>query len=226
MRARSRAGDQVTLRVVNSFENVPAPFLLPRDVPVRMGKYDWTNVNLGVRSFNGRMLSLQADVTCCSFYDGDAVTTRVTLIFRPSTLFEINVGHEANAIDLPTGAVDIHLATTDAVVNFTPDMQVALQAQYDKLYSGPVLFTAGSAATGMYRGIKLWEVAVNKARKVDRDSVAAALDSARIDQGPGGPAEMVPGKRHCRMNMYTAVAKGGKYEVVARSKGLVDPKEC
>jgi hypothetical protein len=72
-------------------------------------------------------------MTCCRFYDGDALTTRVTLIFRPSTLFEINVGHEANAIDLPTGAVDIHLATTDAVVNFTPDMQVALQAQYDNI---------------------------------------------------------------------------------------------
>jgi len=78
----------------------------------------------------------------------------------------------------------------------------------------------------MYRGLKLWEVAVKKAKKVDRETVAAALDSARIDQGPGGPAEMVPGKRHCKMNMYIAVAKNGKYEVVGRSKGLVDPKEC
>jgi urea transport system substrate-binding protein len=26
--------------------------------------------------------------------------------------------------------------------------------------------------------------------------------------------------------MYTAVAKGGNYEIVARSAGLVDPKEC
>jgi hypothetical protein len=45
----------------------------------------------------------------------------------------MNVGHEANAIDLPTGSVDIHLATADAVVNFTPVMQVALQAQYDNI---------------------------------------------------------------------------------------------
>jgi len=28
------------------------------------------------------------------------------------------------------------------------------------------------------------------------------------------------------MKMYTAVAKNGAYEIVARSKGLVDPKEC
>ena len=37
---------------------------------------------------------------------------------------------------------------------------------------------------------------------------------------------MVPGKRHCKMKMYTAVAKGGVYEIVAHSNGLVDPKEC
>jgi len=37
---------------------------------------------------------------------------------------------------------------------------------------------------------------------------------------------MVPGTRHCKMKMYTAVAKGGNYEIVARSAGLVDPKEC
>jgi len=100
-----------------------------------------------------------------------------------------------------------------------------LQAAYDERYKGDVLFTAGSAATGMYRGLKLWEAAVSEAGGVDRDDVAAALDHAKISQGPGGPAEMVPGKRHCRMNMYIAVAKGGEYEVISRSK-MVDPKEC
>jgi hypothetical protein len=133
VRARSRAGEQVTLRVINSFESVPAPFFLPRNVPVNVGTYNWTNVNVGVRTFNGRLLTLQADVTCCRFYDGDALVTQVNLIYRPSTHFEINVGHQANAIDLPTGAVDIHLATVDAVVNFTPVMQTALQAQYDNI---------------------------------------------------------------------------------------------
>jgi cellulose/xylan binding protein with CBM9 domain len=133
VRARSRIGDQVTLRLINSFENVPLPFFLPRSVPVPAGTYDWTNVEMGLRTFNGRLLTLQADLTCCSFYDGDAVVTRVTLIFRPSVHFEITAGHEANLIDLPTGKVDIHLATSDAVVNFTPVMQIALQAQYDNI---------------------------------------------------------------------------------------------
>jgi ABC-type branched-subunit amino acid transport system substrate-binding protein len=101
-----------------------------------------------------------------------------------------------------------------------------LQAAYEKQFPGNFLFAAGSAATGTYRGLKLWEAAVKEAGSVDRDAVAKALDHAKIAEGPGGPAEMVPGQRHCKMKMYTAVAKGGKYEVVARSAGLVDPKEC
>lgn len=100
-----------------------------------------------------------------------------------------------------------------------------LQEQYDTMFPGNVLFTAGSAATGMYRGLKLWEVAVNEAGNLERDDVAAALDHARIDQGPGGPSEMVPGKRHCAMNMYIAVANSGTYEIV-QSDEMVDPKEC
>ena len=133
VRARSRIGDQVTFRLIDSFENVPALFFLPRSVPVLPVKYEWTTFNVGVRTFNGRLLTLQADVTCCSFYDGSALHTRSSLIFRPSTYFEITATHEANLIDLPTGNVDIHLATADAAINFTPDMQLALQVQYDNI---------------------------------------------------------------------------------------------
>ncbi len=106
------------------------------------------------------------------------------------------------------------------------EFSAKLQAEYDKRFPGKVLFTAGSGATGMYRGLKLWEAAVNEAGTTAREDVAKALDHAKIDQGPGGPAEMVPGKRHCRMNMYIAIAKNGQYELISHSKGLVDPKEC
>ncbi len=44
-------------------------------------------------------------------------------------------------------------------------------------------------------------------------------------QGPGGPAEMVPGQHHVRMNMYIARSEGGTFEVV-ESLGHIDPDEC
>ena len=42
----------------------------------------------------------------------------------------------------------------------------------------------------------------------------AALDHAQIAEGPGGPAAMVPGQHHVRMNMYIAQARGGRFEIV------------
>ena len=55
------------------------------------------------------------------------------MVFRPSIYFEITTTYEPSFIELPTGDVDIHIATVDAVVNLTPDMQLALQAQYDNI---------------------------------------------------------------------------------------------
>ncbi|MFC3228832.1 substrate-binding protein [Marinibaculum pumilum] len=90
----------------------------------------------------------------------------------------------------------------------------------------PYQFTAGSAATGTWRGLKLYEQAVIATNgDVSRDAVNEAMQTAKIEQGPGGGAEMVPGKWHCKMNMYIAVAHNGQYDVVEKYD-MVDPKEC
>ncbi len=100
----------------------------------------------------------------------------------------------------------------------------ALVERYNELYPGSAKFTAGSACTGMYRGLKLWASAVTAAGSLDQDAVVKALDESSIAEGPGGPAEMVPGQHHLRLNMYIAQARGGTFKVV-ESLGYVDPKE-
>jgi branched-chain amino acid transport system substrate-binding protein len=100
-----------------------------------------------------------------------------------------------------------------------------LQDQYTKLYGTKNPFTAGSASTGMWRGINLWAEAVKAAKSVKRDDVAKALDKAKLADGPGGPSEVVPGSYHVAMNMYIAVAKNGTYEIVEKSNALVAPGE-
>ncbi|HYM03444.1 MAG TPA: substrate-binding protein [Stellaceae bacterium] len=143
---------------------------------------------------------------------------RLSCVYYDENTLNINAPYEMEGL---ASCLDYFRA-----IDPTEPFSAKLQAEYDKEFPGKILFCAGSAATGMYRGLKLWEVAVKEAGKVDRDAVAAALDHAKIAEGPGGPAEMVPGKRHCKMRMYTAVAKNGNYEIVAKSAGLVDPKEC
>jgi ABC-type branched-subunit amino acid transport system substrate-binding protein len=99
-----------------------------------------------------------------------------------------------------------------------------LMRRYDERYPGSAKFTAGSACSGMYRGLKLWEAAVREAGSLEQEDVIRALDHARIAEGPGGPAEMVPGQHHVRMNMYIAQATDGEFKVV-ESLGVIDPKE-
>jgi len=101
----------------------------------------------------------------------------------------------------------------------------ALLQEYDRRYPGSAQFTAGSACTGMYRGLRLWAAAVAEAGSLDTDAVVKALDTASLSEGPGGPAEMVPGQHHLRLNMYIAQARNGVFEVV-EDLGRVDPKEA
>src|SRR5438874_2050228 len=101
---------------------------------------------------------------------------------------------------------------------------VDLLHRYDARYPGSAQFTAGSACTGTYRALKMWEAAVIEAGSLDQDDVIAALDHASIAEGPGGPAEMVPGQHHLRLNMYIAQAQGGTFKVV-KNLGPIDPQE-
>jgi urea transport system substrate-binding protein len=100
-----------------------------------------------------------------------------------------------------------------------------LLERYNALYPDSAIFTGGSACSGMYRGLRLWEAAVREAGSVDQADVIPALDHAKIAVGPGGPAEMVPGQHHLRMNMYIGQVRNGAIETV-KSLGVVDPDEA
>jgi branched-chain amino acid transport system substrate-binding protein len=65
---------------------------------------------------------------------------------------------------------------------------------------------------------------VKEAGSLVQADVIRALDHAKLAEGPGGPAEMVPGQHHVRMNMYIAQARDGRFQI-AKELGVVDPQE-
>jgi branched-chain amino acid transport system substrate-binding protein len=115
------------------------------------------------------------------------------------------------------GCIDYYQSVTDS---FSQELLGRYNARFPE---GPQ-FSAGSGCTGMYRGLKLWEAAVTEAGSLDQAAVVAALDHAKIADGPGGPAEMVPGQHHVRMRMYIAQVLAGTLEVV-ESLGAIEPNE-
>ena len=125
---------------------------------------------------------------------------------------------------VPADLVDGLYSCLDYYQTVTDPFSQNLLQQFNELYPGPALFTAGGACSGLYRGLRLWESAVKEAGSLVQADVIAALDHATIAQGPGGPAEMVPGQHHVRMNMYIARAAGGQFKIV-KSLGAIDPNE-
>jgi branched-chain amino acid transport system substrate-binding protein len=114
--------------------------------------------------------------------------------------------------------LDYYQAVSDA-------FSEALLSRYEERFPGAAKFTGGSACSGLYRGLMLWAAAVKEAGSLVQDKVIEALDHARIAEGPGGPAEVVPGQHHVRMNMYIAQAAGGRFRII-KSLGAIEPNEA
>ncbi len=100
-----------------------------------------------------------------------------------------------------------------------------LLARYEQRYPGAAKFTGGGACSGLYRGLKLWAAAVEEAGSLVQADVIRALEHATIAEGPGGPAQMIPGQHHVRLNMYIAQAREGRFRIM-KELGPVDPQEA
>ncbi len=129
----SQRADAYDFNIYNYYENVPAVFSLPKNVLVRAGTYNWTNIAPKIQTTTARSYAVTWQVECCSFYNGNYLKSDLTLTFRPNQYFELTPRYIATFIDLPTGYVAIHILSAAGGINFTPDMQILLQAQFDNI---------------------------------------------------------------------------------------------
>ena len=119
--------------VRQNFDRLLQPFVLPHNVIIPAGAYSWTTFNTHTKISRSLPLSFHMDVICCDYYNGTMLAVRPDFRFRPSEYFEVNVNYDGQFIRVPGGSVDIHIASIDGLINFTPDMQFAIQAQYDNI---------------------------------------------------------------------------------------------
>ncbi len=93
---------------------------------------------------------------------------------------------EENILDLlPAAHVEGLYSCLDYYQERQRSVRKELLNRYEKLYPGGPKFTAGSACSGLYRGLKLWEAAVKKAGSLRQEDVIKALDHAKLAEGPG-----------------------------------------
>lgn len=129
-------------------------------------------------------------------------------------------------VDYEAVVADIMATGADVVFNtIVPPFSMELLNRYEARYPGSAMFTAGSAMHRHLPGIEDVGVLGEGSEFAQAGRRIAALDHARIPQGPGCPAEMVPGQHHVRMNMYIARSDNGTFKVI-ENLGHIDPKEC
>ena len=125
--------NMLDVKLRDYYERVGETFDLPGDVPVPAGKYGWSNLALFFQTPAGTPFRLRWDGECCRFYNGSYFFSDLRLEWRPNTTFIFLPSYRVTFIDLPTGYVDIHVFAANIIVNFTPDMALRTQVQYDNI---------------------------------------------------------------------------------------------
>ena len=125
--------DVAFINLFYDYEYVPTSFFLPRGVEVPAGEYDWSGAVLNIETSIGRPVYGVLEVRCCDWYDGTMFRTYAYLNWRPDSTWEIAGSHQFINIDLPTGDVEIQIYALNLTLNFTPDMQLRTQMQYDNI---------------------------------------------------------------------------------------------
>src|SRR5438270_2734675 len=75
---------------------------------------------------------------------------------------------------VPGGHVQGLYGCLDFYRDVRDPFSIDLLNRYDALFPGSAMFTAGSACSGMYRGLKLWEAADNEAGTPNQDEAVRA----------------------------------------------------
>jgi hypothetical protein len=128
----TEAGDYFFLEEWEDVETTPA-FMLPHNIPVPAGKYTLDVTHFHTETAPGRFLSAVFDMQYGGFYGGKLLQTDTTLNVNPNDTFMIGARHIMQQISMPTGNVAIHVEALDLSANFTPDMTLRGQLQYDNI---------------------------------------------------------------------------------------------
>jgi hypothetical protein len=128
----TQSGDYFFLEAWRDNETVPA-FTLPHDIPVPAGKYTLDVVHFHTETAAGRFISGVFDVQYGGFYGGTLLQLDTTVNLNPDDTFQISARHVTQQISMPAGNVAINIGALDLSVNFTPDMTLRGQVQYDNI---------------------------------------------------------------------------------------------
>jgi hypothetical protein len=128
----TEAGDYFFFEAWEDAETVPS-FSLPHDLVIPAGTYTMPMLHFHSDTASARFVSGNFDLQYGSFYGGKLLQTDTTVNLTPNDTFMLSARHIMQQISVPAGNVSIHVESLDLSVNFTPDMTLRGQMQYDNI---------------------------------------------------------------------------------------------
>lgn len=175
---RNQIGDELTVKAGNLREVIRQPFLVAGKLPVSAGDYHFNQLDALLESSISRKVIADIGLVCCRVYDGDYLNLDTTVEFRLSRHFRLTVKHNLERFELPAGDLTVHIGALDTSINFTPDVQIDTQMQYDNV-SERFSFSA------RYRWFPQPEteiyIAVGQSADVDSSSFPGHFDARRTE---------------------------------------------
>lgn len=131
--ATTQQSDKLKIAAHYTREVLDEPFFLPDNLVVPPGSYDFTSGEINFVWGEGHPISFEAKAECCGYFNGQKMSLLGMVRFHYSPYWSLKLQYNRDAIDLPQGGTDIHLASFQGSIYFTPDIEWSNLIQYDNL---------------------------------------------------------------------------------------------
>jgi hypothetical protein len=136
-----RTSDLIKSKLFENQEIVLNPFTLPDGVTVPAGEYRNNGIYGYFRSSFTRPYGTESSITIQDYFGGTRIKTELEGSLRPSRYWSIKAGYDRDDISVPAGDVTVEIYSVENVLNLSPKISVATQAQYDNISDGFSLFS-------------------------------------------------------------------------------------
>jgi hypothetical protein len=127
------AGDELQLSTVSEYEFLAEPFVLPGGLSVPAGEHAWWHAKALLATSPARRLFVHWTIDCCRYFNGRLLGSDIELSWRPATLVDLSVRYVIDDLRSPEGHEQVRIGQLALSLNFTPDMQLRSQLQYDSV---------------------------------------------------------------------------------------------
>lgn len=149
--------DIVRVGYIDAFERVPLPFFIGPGVVIPAGEYKQRQLSAAFNSNRSRRLSVTASHRQGGFFDGDILSSRLSLQFSPVSQVRLNPVIQYDNVSVPGGNVESVIASFNVSYYFSPELTTRAAVQYSSSRDEFVanfrvrwIYTPGSEAWFVY----------------------------------------------------------------------------